>query len=151
MSVIIDEIEKLSCAFVDLKTLEPDRDILMKKFGDDQSRIDYYLKQSGKVAVDLWFNDVFGWALSWCMSLHTGECGRRAALKKVLVWLQQKHVRDVFAKFNDVAYPVRDEKGQYDGDAVERYFFENNLIRADVEDHVNAFNGFQTEGGEAAV
>ena len=97
--------------------------------------------------IQLWFNDMFSWALSYAMSFaFPGEQDIDKVHEKFMEWYNQEG-KELLEEFNKVHYPEMDKRGRYKGNQVETYFKENCVIGAKVEKSINAFCGVELNDG----
>lgn len=110
--------------------------------GEIPENSEYEVPFKAKYYLDLWFNDMFGWALSCAMTFIVPNETIQELIIGFREWydLEGKATRE---RFDAVKYPTRSEEKGYDWNEVENYFNENAIIGKDLENSLNAFCGFR--------
>ena len=100
---------------------------------------EYKKKFGSKYHISMWFNDMFGWAVSWSISFVPKEVKTiDGLLEKFWDWYD-KGGKIILDKFDDVKYP-NEEEDTYEDD-LDNYFLENCKIGCYIEDSINKYCG----------
>lgn len=107
-----------------------------------------YLKENNYIfSLQVWYNDFFGWALSYCLSIPSDAKTIEEAESEFVKFFEREDVQDILKRYDEVPYPARKQgisyEKQTDGeDSVEYYFRMNREIYNCFLDKLKEFNGF---------
>lgn len=100
------------------------------------------LEENGKITIDVFYDDMFEWATSWCLVVATDFEKPIKAYKHFFKYCTDNGV-DFYDEFNSVQYP--DENTQ---EKIEKYFYENRVIYNKLLDKLKLYNKYTEENFE---
>lgn len=119
----------------------------------ENERYDYVQSNLiGNPVITIWYNDTFGWAYSYCLSIPVEAKTIDGAIEIFKHFVKREDVQKILSKYDEVPYPVyhRDVGAKYgsygtrsDGKSNLDYFFETNCeIHIEFLEKLKEFNEY---------
>lgn len=104
----------------------------------------YNIIEKDPYGIEIWFNDMFGWACSDGMLFYCRVEGLENQLKKFNEWYDTEGSK-FKEKFDAVIYPIYDKEKMTYTPSLEYYFEANQIIGKELAQSINNFCGIEFE------